>query len=150
MNGFPIDQSSAKTRVLVVDDHQMIRRGLSALMGQEKSLTIVASVGSATEALDAARREPFDLAVVDISLGQTDGIELTRRLKREWPALTVLILSMHDEDVYVGRARSAGASGFVPKQDAGEELLPAIANVMHGHQHFPDRHSGRSCRQSVS
>src|SRR4030042_979854 len=138
---------SAKTRILVVDDHYIMRRGLIELLHQPPTFIVAAAVGSAEAALDAARQEPFDLAIVDISLGKMDGIELTDRLTPEHPELIVLILSMYEEELYAGRALRAGASGFVAKQRAGELLLQAIDQVLKGEQYFsglPLREGGRS------
>jgi len=130
------DPEPARTRVLIVDDHYIIRRGLTELLGREQAFTIAGVASSAAEAMEVARREPFDLAIVDISLGEMDGIELTQRLKAEHPAMLILILSMHDEHLYADRAIRAGASGFVAKQEAGETLLNAMNVVLQGKQHF--------------
>ena len=128
--------ASVGTRVLVVDDHYIMRRGLTELLGQQPNFTVGAAVNSAEDALEIARREHFDLAIVDISLGWMDGIELTDRLKREHAELIVLILSMHEEQQYADRALRAGASGFVAKQQAGEKLLDAVRQVLRGEQYF--------------
>lgn len=128
--------TSARTRILIVDDHYVMRRGLCELLNQRPGFAVGAAVANAQEALEVARQEPFDLAIVDISLGETDGIELTGKLKSENPKLIVLILSMHDEAQYGVRAARAGASGFVAKQHAGEMLLPAIDRVLSGGYHF--------------
>lgn len=136
MNDCNMETESAGTRVLIVDDHYIVRRGLTELLESGTRFTVGAVVGDASQALEAARRTPFDLAIVDISLGDMDGIELTRRLKCEHPDLIVLILSMHEEQLYADRARRAGASGFVAKQEAGETLLEAMAEVLQGRPHF--------------
>jgi DNA-binding NarL/FixJ family response regulator len=93
-------------------------------------------VNNAQQAMEIAQQEPFDLAIVDVSLGEVDGIELTGKLKAEHPGLIVLILSMHDEALYAHWAAGAGANGFVPKQRAGELLLPAIEHVLKGEYYF--------------
>lgn len=128
--------ASVGTRVLVVDDHYIMRRGLMELLGQQPNFTVGAAVNNAEDALEIARGEHFDLAIVDISLGRMDGIELTERLKKEHPELVVLILSMHEEQQYADRALRVGASGFVAKQQAGERLLDAIHQVLRGQQYF--------------
>lgn len=128
--------ASVGTTVLVVDDHYIMRRGLTELLGQQPNFTVGAAVNSAEDALEIAGREHFDLAIVDISLGQMDGIELTDRLKKEHPELIVLILSMHEEQQYADRALRAGASGFVAKQQAGETLLDAVHQVLRGKLYF--------------
>ena len=136
MNSCSLGPRSAQTRVLIVDDHYIIREGLTELLGQNQGFVVEAATGSAEEALEAAQKTPFDLAIVDISLGRMDGIELTQRLKAEHHELIVLIFSMHDEQVYVDRAMRAGASGYVTKQEAGDTLLDAIDAVLRGKQHF--------------
>lgn len=125
-----------RTRILIVDDHYVMRKGLCELLSQRPGFAVGAAVANAQQALEIARQESFDLAIVDISLGEIDGIELTGKLKSENPNLVVLILSMHDEALYGARAASAGASGFVAKQRAGEMLLPAIDCVLRGGYHF--------------
>jgi DNA-binding NarL/FixJ family response regulator len=129
-------ETVGKTRVLLVDDHYIMRRGLCELLDQQAGFSVGAVVSNGQQALEAARQEPFDLAIVDISLGEMDGIELTRRLKSEHPDLIVLIFSMHDEALYADRAVRAGAAGFVAKQRAGELLLPAINRVLKGDCYF--------------
>ncbi|MEN6337371.1 MAG: response regulator transcription factor [Phycisphaerales bacterium] len=130
------EKSTATTRILVVDDHYIMRRGLCELLGQQPGFEVGAAVNNAQQAIEVAQHEPFDLAIVDVSLGEVDGIELTSKLKAEHPDLVVLILSMHDESLYAGRAAGAGASGFVPKQRAGDLLLPAIERVLKGEYYF--------------
>ena len=127
-----LSSDAARKRVLIVDDHFIVRRGLSELLEQQPDLCVFAAVGSGEEALELAGKEPVDLAIVDISIGQMDGIELTEELKRRYPEMLVLILSMHDESVYGERARRAGAAGFVAKHDGGNALLEAIAQLFRG------------------
>jgi DNA-binding NarL/FixJ family response regulator len=140
MNTCSHDVQSGKTRILVVDDHCIVRRGLTELLNQQLDLTVGAAVGNAEQALEAVRQGPFDLAIVDISLGETDGIELTNKLTSEHPEMVVLILSMHEEEQYADRALRAGASGFVTKQQAGNTLLTAIHRVLKGEHYFSHTH----------
>jgi DNA-binding NarL/FixJ family response regulator len=133
------DANSGKVRILIVDDHSIVRRGLTELLNQQPDLTVGAAVGSAEQALEAVRRESFDLAIVDISLGATDGIELTGKLKSEHPEMRVVILTMHEEECYAERALRAGASGFVTKQQAGSALLTVIHHVLKGEHGFSHR-----------
>jgi len=125
-----------RKNILIVDDHYVVRRGLMELLNQQPDLCVCGAVDSAEQALEVAEREPLDLAIVDISLGQIDGIMLTGMLKQKHPELVVLILSMHDEHLYGLRAQRAGASGFVAKQEAGETLLDAIHQVLDGRMYF--------------
>jgi DNA-binding NarL/FixJ family response regulator len=130
------EEPIVRTRILVVDDHYIMRRGLCELLNQQTGFEVAAAVNNAQQAVEIAQQEPFDLAIVDVSLGEVDGIELTSKLKSEHPDLIVLILSMHEEALYAHRAAGAGASGFVAKQRAGETLLPAIRHVLNGEYYF--------------
>jgi DNA-binding NarL/FixJ family response regulator len=121
-----------KIRILIVDDHEAIRIALRALLSAEPDLTVVATVSSAEEALNVIEHEPIDLAIVDISLGQTNGLDLARQLRLQYPNTHVLILSMHDAAVYSARAAEAGASAYVAKQEAPEALVPTIRRVLAG------------------
>ena len=128
MCGFGSD--TTPKRVLIVDDHSIVRRGLTELLGQQPGLRICAAAASGEEALAIVERQTIDLAIVDISLGQMDGIELTREFKQRYPDMLVLILSMHDECLYAERARRAGAAGYVAKQGGGDALLEAISRIL--------------------
>jgi DNA-binding NarL/FixJ family response regulator len=130
------DSEGDKKNILIVDDHEVVRRGLTALLSQQPDLTVCHAVASAEEALEVIEHEPVDLAIVDISLGRMDGLTLTDMLRQRHPNIVVLILSMHDEHLYGRRALDAGASGFVAKQDAGETLLDAIYKVLAGQRYF--------------
>lgn len=142
MNTPESGSTAARARVLVVDDHHVMRRGLTEMLNQQPDLTVGAAVGSVHAALDMVHRESFDLAIVDISLGNGDGIELACRLKSERPGLVILMLSMHEEEHCVERAIRAGASGFVAKQHAGEILLSAVRQVLRGEHFFNHLPSG--------
>jgi len=136
MAGCERHDPSTMTRVIIVDDHDMVRRGLMRLLGEQPHLTVCASLENAERALDYLENQTADLAIVDISLGHMDGLQLTRRLRRDHPHLRVLVLSMHDPVVYGEQARSAGASGFVAKATAGDTLLAAIERVRTGGTYF--------------
>jgi DNA-binding NarL/FixJ family response regulator len=122
----------SEIRVLIVDDHATVRRGLTQLLGQQAGLRVCGAVGSAEQALQFMQQQRVDLAIIDISLGQMDGIQLTRKLRGEYPDLRIVIFTMHDPSHYAPRALSAGASGFVVKQEGSETLLPAIRHVLTG------------------
>jgi DNA-binding NarL/FixJ family response regulator len=124
------DTAPRSTRILIVDDHEGLRNAVATLLRDEPDLTVAAVVESAEDAILAARTHPVDLAIVDISLGRTNGLDLTRQLRREHPRLHVVILSMHDASLYSHRAAEAGASAYVAKQEAVETLIPAIRRVL--------------------
>ena len=122
--------SIGKTRILIVDDHALIRQGLALLISHEDDLVVSAQAQSAEEALDVLEKEKVDIAVVDISLQGTDGLELTEQIKLHFPGLPVLILSMHDDLLYGHRALRAGAEGYVAKSDAVENIVTEIRRIL--------------------
>lgn len=118
--------------ILVVDDHPIIRHGVSQTLGFEPDLQVVAEASSAAEALDALRKFSADLAVIDVSLNGTNGIELIKQIRTEHPRLPLLVLSMHDESLYALRALRAGAGGYIMKREAPDLLLTAVRRVLGG------------------
>jgi len=121
-----------KRGVLIVDDHPIVRQGLAQLIDQEHDLHVCGQAEDAHEAMRAIRELNPDLAIVDISLKDTSGIELSKDIKVRHPGLPVLILSMHDEGIYAERALRAGARGYVMKQEATERVVTAIRRVLSG------------------
>ncbi|MBA3385464.1 MAG: response regulator transcription factor [Chthoniobacterales bacterium] len=128
-----LEDAPAKRRVLVVDDHPLFRKGVVQLLTDEPDLEVRAEANTSNEALGAIRRQRFDLAVVDIGLeGSANGIELTKSIKAEKPALPVLVLSMHDETIFAERALRAGARGYVMKREALDNFILAVRTVLRG------------------
>jgi len=119
-------------RVLVVDDHPLVRHGLREMLAHQPKLLLCGETDSAAEALELCRVHAPELVIVDISLKDTNGIELIKRLRKQSPRLKALVLSMHDEAFYAERALRAGARGYVSKQEAPERVLEAIWVVMNG------------------
>ena len=126
----PVD--TAKRRVFIVDDHPIVRQGLVQLINNEPDLQIVGQGEDAYAALKAMRAAKPDVALVDISLKDADGLELLKELKAQGAEFPVLILSMHDESLYAERALRAGARGYVMKQEPPDVLLGAIRRVLAG------------------
>ncbi|NLT75313.1 MAG: response regulator transcription factor [Planctomycetes bacterium] len=122
----------AKHRIVIVDDHPIVRQGLAQLIDQEDDLHICGQAEDAHEAMQAIRELNPDLVIVDISLRTTSGIDLIKDIKTQFPALPVLTLSMHDEALYAERALRAGARGYIMKQEAPEEVVAAIRRVLAG------------------
>jgi DNA-binding NarL/FixJ family response regulator len=120
------------TRIAIADDHAIVRKGLRQIIADAPDLTVAGEAGSADELLTLVRSCPLDLVVLDLGLGMRSGLELVKHLRSEFPRLRVLVLSMHREDLFAERALRAGASGYVQKDDAPEELLAAIARVAGG------------------
>src|SRR5437016_6092863 len=119
-------------RIAVADDHAVVRRGLRQIISEAKDLEFAGEAGSADDLLTLLRSRPFDLVVLDLTLGMRSGIDLLKHIKSEFPRLPVLILSMHAEDLFAVRALRAGASGYVQKEGAPEERLTAIRSIVAG------------------
>ena len=136
-----------KSKILVVDDHPMIREGLVRLVDNEQDLAICGQADDALEALKAISETKPDVVVVDISLKNSSGIELMKSIKAQYPKLPVLILSMHNEALYAERALRAGAMGYIMKQEASEKLLAAIRHVLCGQIYVSDKVSKRLIRK---
>jgi DNA-binding NarL/FixJ family response regulator len=124
--------SKNKTRILVVDDHAIVRQGLIKLIETELDLTVCFEAENANQALETMQRQEFDLAIVDISLKDINGLELTKIIKLRNPNIIVLILSMYDGLFHAERSLSAGASGYVAKYEAAEKIITAIRQVLSG------------------
>jgi len=124
------NQQNGKTqgpvKILVVDDHAIVRKGLALLINQDNSLLVCAEAENADQALGILENQQIDLAIVDISLNGTNGIQLTEKIKSKYPDLPVLILTMHDEAIYAKLAFRAGAEGYVTKHEAAETIVSAI------------------------
>ena len=138
-----------KRRVLLVDDHPIVRYGLSLLIEQEEDLKICGQSSTAIETLDNLEKYNPDIVVVDISLQGSNGLELTKSLKQINPSLPVLMLSMHDESLYAERALRAGARGYVMKQESADMVLAAIRKVLDGGVYLSKNLSSRILREFV-
>jgi len=128
----PTSPSLSKLRVLLVDDHPITRQGMRALINQQLNLEVCGEADSAPEAIALLAKLAPDLAIVDVSLKSTNGIELTKNMKAQAPNLPILVVSMHDELLYAERALRAGAMGYVMKQEAGDKVALAIQHLLRG------------------
>src|ERR1700736_3138488 len=117
-NHAPQNQAVTKKRILVVDDHPIVRQGLTLLINQEPDLAVCGEAEEMHSALVAILAARPDILIVDISLNGPDGLELLKNIRIKLPRLPVLILSMHDESVYAERALRVGATGYIMKQEA--------------------------------
>lgn len=124
--------SSNPTRIVLVDDHALVREGIRALLAVMPRIEVVGEAESAAEALELLGRVPADLLLLDIGLKDTNGLELTRTLGRQHPDLKVLILSMYDNIEYVRTAIRAGACGYVLKDASSREIVAAIEAIAAG------------------
>ncbi len=119
-------------KILIVDDHEVVRDGVKKIFEKQPGTAAFGEAGNANEALTLAREEEWDVAVLDLSLGGRNGLEVLKELKQIRPRLPVLILSMHSEEQYARRAFRAGAAGYVTKGSSRVELAKAVDKVMKG------------------
>ena len=125
-----------KIRVLLIEDHTMVRQGLRRLLENHPDLQIVAEVGDGRAALDAAQRHRPTVAIVDISLPGLNGIEVTRHLAKTVPDTKVLILSMHADEAYIHQSLGAGAMGYLLKDADEQDLVKAVMAISEGGSYF--------------
>ena len=123
---------SLRPRVLLVDDHAIVREGFAEVINANGGLEVCGEAGSAPEAMDAVKKLKPDAVIVDLSLHGGSGLDLIKNLKTLHPALPILVLSMHDESIYAERALRAGALGYVMKRQDSATLLRAIHEVLRG------------------
>jgi DNA-binding NarL/FixJ family response regulator len=121
-----------RTRVLIADDHQVVRRGLSMVLDAAPDLHVVAEASDGIEAVQRALEDDIDLAVLDVAMPRRNGLQAARELARQRPQLRVLMLSMHDLEAYCFEALKAGASGYVLKTVADRDLVEACRATMRG------------------
>ena len=122
----------ARHRILIVDDHPLTRQGMAQLIGQQPDLMICGEAGTGTRALDLVRSLRPDLVCVDVSLPDKHGLELIKDIRAVHPSALILVVSMHDENLYAQRALRAGARGYLMKNEGGEHLLEAARQVLAG------------------
>jgi DNA-binding NarL/FixJ family response regulator len=128
----PPNGGKRKRRVLIVDDHPIVRQGLRRVMENEDDLVVCGEAESARDARTAIKELHPDVVIADISLKQGDGIELVRDVRAHYPTLPILVLSMHDETIYAERMLSAGANGYIMKQAASDQFLASVRRVLDG------------------
>ena len=128
----PPNGGKRKRRVLIVDDHPIVRQGLRRVMENEDDLVVCGEAESARDARIAIKELHPDVVIADISLKQGDGIELVRDVRAHHPTLPILVLSMHDETIYAERMLSAGANGYIMKQAASDQFLASVRRVLDG------------------
>ena len=119
-------------RIILVDDHAMVRQGIKRILGEVDGLEVIAEAGDGQEVLDLLQHTAPDLVIMDVQMPRLGGLEATRRLKARHPEVKVLVLTMHKEKEYLEQALAAGAEGFVLKEDIDQVLLEAIDALRHG------------------
>lgn len=121
-----------KTQILIVDDHPVVRDGLTIIINHEQDMNVCGNSEDAYTALKAIAELEPDVVITDISLKNSDGIELTKSIKEAYPKLSVIVLSVHDESVYAERALLAGAKAYLMKDAASENIIKAVRTVLRG------------------
>jgi two-component system invasion response regulator UvrY len=119
-------------RALIADDHAVVRQGLKQILGDTPEMVVAGEATNGQEVLDKVRAETWDVVVLDISMPDRSGLDVLKQLRSERPKLPVLVLSMHSEDQYAVRVLKAGASGYLTKDSAPDELVKAIRKVVSG------------------
>ena len=120
------------TRIVIADDHAVVRKGLRLILADADELQVAGEAASADELLTLLRTRPVDAVILDVGLGDRDGIEVLKQIRASFPRIPVLMISMHSEDVFAIRALRAGASGYIEKSAAPELLLDAVRRVAAG------------------
>lgn len=125
-------------RILLADDHEIVRDGLKRILAAAGDLQVTGEAASGDQALALVRAHDYDIAMLDLSMPGLSGIDLIKRLKAEKPAMKLLILSMHGEAQYAARALKAGASGYLTKDSAGDQLVLALRKIAAGGVHISE------------
>jgi two-component system invasion response regulator UvrY len=119
-------------RIVVVDDHPVVREGLKRILSEHNEITVAAEAGDGVEAVDVVRRTPCDVVLLDVKLPSRSGLDVLKQLHAEMPRLPVLMLSMYSEDQYAMRVLRAGAAGYLTKESAPANLVQAVRRVARG------------------
>lgn len=144
-----IQMKDNRKRILVVDDHAVVRYGITQLINQQSDLVVCDEEEDASNALSAIGKLRPDLVIADISLKDSSGLELMRNIKAQYPKLPVLVVSAHDESVYAEVAFRAGALGYLMKGDALDKVVPAIRRVLAGNIYVSDELAAKMLQQQV-
>jgi len=144
------NQPVTKRRILVVDDHPIVRQGLALLINREPDLVVCGEAEEAQGALHVLSSSRPDVLIVDISLNGPDGLDLLKTIRTTHPTLPVLILSMHDESIYAERALRAGANGYIMKQEATEKVLVAVRRILSGEIYVSDRIANKMLKHYIT
>jgi DNA-binding NarL/FixJ family response regulator len=134
MNSEP--NSNKIWRILIVDDHAVMREGIAAILNKEPDLSVCAEAESPAEALERLEAAAPDLAIVDLSLKEGSGLDLVKDLHARRPELPVLVLSMHDEAIYAERVLHAGARGYLMKQESSAKVVQGVRELLQGRPYF--------------
>jgi DNA-binding NarL/FixJ family response regulator len=148
-NKMTLSSMGKKYRVLLIDDHPIVRQGLALLIDREQDLSVCGEADGAHSGLHAIATLRPDIVVLDISLSGPDGLDVLKEIRMKSGSLPVLILSMHDESIYAERALRAGANGYIMKQEATEKVLVAIRRILQGEVYLSERLTSAMLQQFV-
>lgn len=139
MNSDTSGAVAGKRSVFIVDDHPLVREGLTNLVNGQNDLIVCGEAKDSAEAIDGIAKQQPDVAIIDISLANESGLELIKHLARQFPQVAVIVLSMHDEALYAERALRAGARGYVMKHETSKSVLASIRRVLAGGVYVSER-----------
>jgi len=150
MNPSPSGTVARKSRVFIVDDHPLVREGLTNLINGQKDLIVCGEAKDSAHAINGIVKARPDVALIDISLENESGLELVKQLRSQFPQVALIILSMHDEGLYAERALRAGARGYVMKHETSKSVLASIRRVLGGGVYVSERVVNRMARRLTS
>ena len=150
MNPSPAGTVARKSRVFIVDDHPLVREGLTNLINGQKDLIVCGEAKDSAHAINGIVKARPDVALIDISLENESGLELVKQLRSQFPQVALIILSMHDEGLYAERALRAGARGYVMKHETSKSVLASIRRVLGGGVYVSERVVNRMARRLTS
>jgi DNA-binding NarL/FixJ family response regulator len=139
-----------KSRVFIVDDHPLVREGLTNLINGQDDVMVCGEAKDSAEAIDKIEKEEPEVAIIDISLANESGLELIKHLARQFPQVALIVLSMHDEALYAERALRAGARGYVMKHETSKSVLASIRQVLGGGIYVSERIANRMALRLTS
>jgi DNA-binding NarL/FixJ family response regulator len=145
-----VDQPGGrKARIAIVDDHPLVREGLIGLISTEPDFEVCGEASGISDAREMVKAVEPDVAIIDLTLRDGNGIELIKELKESWPALKLLVLSMHDEQLFAERVLRAGAVGYVHKHEASRAIVQAVRTVLEGRLYLSQRLTQRMLRRAI-
>jgi DNA-binding NarL/FixJ family response regulator len=145
----PIQVKDSRARILLVDDHAVVRYGIAQLINRQSDLVVCGEEEDASRAMSAVSELKPDLVIADVSLRDSSGLELMRNIKAQYPGLPVLVVIVHDESIYAEIAFRAGALGYLMKEEALEKILTAIRRVLTGAIYVSDNLAAKMLQQQV-
>jgi DNA-binding NarL/FixJ family response regulator len=131
--------NAKRTRIAIVDDHPLVRERLGEIFNREPDLLVCGEAEDRTAALQLIKESFPDLVIIDLSLKDSDGLELIKDIRSRWPKLLLLVVSMHDESLYAERVIRAGAKGYITKQEATRNVMVAVRRVLEGGVYLNDK-----------